>query len=214
MPSASGRIGIPEAHRSQRMWGLRVEPVHEEPNQRRKCSAAPIERIERYILLVRGHKVLLGADLAALYGIQTRVLNQAVKRNAERFPPDFRFRLSAAELEDWRSQSVISNPGAKMGLRRRPFAFTEHGALMAATVLNSKRAIVVSLYIVRAFVRLRNLFATHRELAQRLDRHERKLASDEHAIAGLVTSIGRLMAPLETKRRPIGFIVPEEKRSG
>lgn len=77
---------------------------------------------------MRGHKVLLDADLAALYGVQTRMLNQAVKRNAERFPPDFLFRLSAAELEDWRSHSVISNPGAKMGLRRPPFAFTEHGA--------------------------------------------------------------------------------------
>ena len=101
--------------------------------------AVPVERIEDRILLVRGHKVLLDADLAALYGVETRALNQAVKRNAERFPPDFMFRLSDKELENWRSQFVMSNPKAKMGLRRAPLAFTEHGALMAATVLNSPR---------------------------------------------------------------------------
>lgn len=179
----------------------------------RKSSAAPIERIESRILIVRNHKVLLDADLAALYGVQTRRLNQAVKRNTERFPPDFMFRLTTAELEDWRSQFVISNPGAKMGLRRPPFAFKEHGALMAATVLSSKRAIEVSLYIVRAFVRLREFLATHKDLAQRLDRHERKLASHEQAIAGLVSSLGLLMAPPEIKRRPIGFIAPDEKKS-
>src|SRR6267142_5310772 len=97
-----------------------------------KGSVVPIERIESRILLVRGHKVLLDADLAALYGVETRVLNQAVKRNRERFPADFIFRLSAKELKNWRSQFVMSNPGAKMGLRRAPLAFTEHGALMVA----------------------------------------------------------------------------------
>lgn len=121
--------------------------------------ALPIERIENRILFIRGLKVLLDADLASLYGVQTRVLNQAVKRNAERFPADFMFQLSAKELEDWRSQVVISNPDAKMGLRRAPFVFTEHGALMAASLLNSPRAIETSLYVVRAFVRLREVLA-------------------------------------------------------
>ena len=175
--------------------------------------ALPIERIENRILLIRGHKVLLDADLAALYGVATRALNQAVKRNAERFPPDFMFRLSGNELAAWRSQVVMSNPGAKMGLRRAPFAFTEHGALMAATVLNSPRAVQASLYVVRAFVRLRQFLADHKNLARRLEEHEKKLASHDQAIAGLVNTIRQLMAPPEPpKRRPIGFVTPDEKK--
>ncbi|MFY9314847.1 MAG: ORF6N domain-containing protein [Burkholderiales bacterium] len=169
--------------------------------------ALPVERIENRILLVRGHKVLIDADLAALYGVQTRALNQAVKRNAERFPADFMFRLSARELDAWRSQAVISNPGARMGLRRAPFAFTEHGALMAATVLNSPRAVEVSLYVVRAFVRLRRFLATHKDLARRLAEHEKKLASHDQAIAGLVNTIRNLMSPPEpARKRRIGFV--------
>lgn len=169
--------------------------------------AIPIEHIENRILLVRGHKVLLDADLAALYGVQTRVLNQAVKRNPDRFPRDFMFRLSANELEAWRSQSVISRPSAKMGLRRAPYAFTEHGALMAATVLNSPRAVEASLYVVRAFVRLRQLLATHRNLARRLEEHERKLARHDQAIAGLMSTIRNLLEPRQPlRRRSIGFI--------
>jgi len=147
-------------------------------------TAVPIERIENRILFIRGLKVLLDADLASLYGVETRVLNQAVKRNAERFPADFMFQLSAKELEAWRSQFVISNPGARMGLRRAPFAFTEHGALMAATILNSRRAVETSLYVVRAFVRLREFLASHKDLARRLDQHEKKLSSHDQAIAG------------------------------
>jgi len=98
---------------------------------------------------------MLDADLATLYGVETRVLNQAIKRNLDRFPSDFMFQLSAKDLKNWRSQFVISNPGAKMGLRRAPFAFTEHGAIMAASVLNSRRAVEISVYVVRAFVQLR-----------------------------------------------------------
>jgi hypothetical protein len=177
--------------------------------------ALPTERIENHILLVRGHKVLLDADLASLYGVATRALNQAVKRNAERFPPDFMFQLSAKELEAWRSQFVMSNPGARMGLRRAPFAFTEHGALMAATVRNSPRAVETSLYVVRAFLRLRQFLATHKDLARRLEEHEKKLATHDQAIAGLINAIRQLMAPPEpTKRRPIGFVNPDEKKPG
>ena len=172
--------------------------------------AVPIERIENRILLLRGLKVLLDADLASLYGVQTRVLNQAVKRNAERFPADFMFRLSARELEAWRSQVVMSNPTARMGLRRAPFAFTEHGALMAATVLNSRRAVQTSLYVVRAFLRLREFLASHKDLARRLDQHEKKLSSHDQAIAGLVNTIRSLMAPPEPKRRRIGFVQNED----
>ena len=150
--------------------------------RKRVVALVALERVENHILLVRGHKVLLDADLAALYGVETRVLNQAVKRNPDRFPSDFVFRLSEKELKAWRSQVVISNPGAKMGLRRAPYAFTEHGALMAATVLNSSRAVETSVYVVRAFVRLRRLLATHKELARRLAEHEEadKPRSSDH----------------------------------
>ena len=142
------------------------------------------------IVLLRGQRVIIDADLADLYGVETRVLNQAVKRNLERFPEDFTFQLSAREMENWRSQLVISNSSAKMGLRRPPFAFTEHGALMAAAVLNSPRAVEMSLYVVRAFVRMREVLATHKELARRLDQLEarigRKLATHDQAIAGIL----------------------------
>jgi hypothetical protein len=172
----------------------------------------PIDRVERRILLIRGQKVLLDADLAALYGVETRVLNQAVNRNAERFPSDFMFRLNRKEFENWRSQFVISNPGAKMGLRRAPHAFTEHGALMVATVLNSRRAVETSLYVVRAFVRLREFLAAHKDLARRLDQHEKRLASHDQAITGLVRTIRHLMTRPEPKRRPIGFVVPDDRK--
>src|SRR5258708_10973566 len=105
------------------------------------------------------------------------------------------FRLSAKELEAWRSHAVMSNPGARMGLRRTPFAFTEHGALMAATVLNSPRAVETSVYVVRAFVRLRELLASNKELGRRLDQLERELGSREQAIACLVNTIRNLMSP-------------------
>jgi len=107
----------------------------------------------------------------------------------------------------------MSNPGARMGLRRAPFAFTEHGALMAATVLNSARAVETSLYVVRAFVRLRQFLATHKDLARRLEAHEKKLSTHDHAIAGLVNTIRQLMAPPEPSiRRPIGFVTPDDKK--
>ena len=174
---------------------------------------------------MRGQKVLLDADLAALYGVETRMLNQAVKRNLERFPADFMFQLSAKEFENWRSQLVISNPGAKMGLRRAPFAFTEHGALMAASVLNSPRAVEVSLYVVRAFVRLRETLATHKGLAAKLEELEQKtealalrhdtLAANTHAqLRQVFEAIRELMSAPETKRRPIGFVIPDEKKRG
>src|SRR5947208_11730932 len=118
----------------------------------RRGSVVPIERIESRILLVRGDKVLLDADLATLYGVQTRRLNEQVRRNLARFPADFMFQLTDAEFELLMSQFATSNPG-RGGRRKRPLVFTEHGALMAATVLNSARAVEVSLYVVRAFVR-------------------------------------------------------------
>lgn len=190
-----------------------------------KPALLPIGRIENRILLVRGQKVLLDSDLAALYAVETRVLNQAVKRNLERFPADFMFRLSAKEFENWRSQVVMSKPGAIMGLRRAPFAFTEHGALMAASVLNTPRAVEVSLYVVRAFVRLRETLVAHKELAAKLGeleqktealalRHDTLAANTRAQLRQVFEAIRELMSPPEPKRRPIGFITPEEKKRG
>jgi len=173
----------------------------------------PVETIAERILLIRGHKVLVDADLASLYGVETRALNQAVKRNPDRFPADFMFKLSPRELKLWRSHFVISNPAAKMALRRPPLAFTEHGALMAATVLNSPRAVKASLYVVRAFVQLRQFLAMHTELARRLAAHEKRLVSHDQAIAGLMNTIRTLLAPAESPaRRPIGFVIEREEK--
>ena len=155
--------------------------------------------------------------------METRVLNQAVKRNLERFPADFMFQLSAEELEQWRSQLVISNPGARMGIRRSPYAFTEHGALMAATALSSDRAVEMSVYVVRAFVQLREVLATHKDLAAKLATLERKtqaLAMKHDALAQntrlqlkqLFETIRELMATPEPKKRSIGFVVPVDKK--
>ena len=158
---------------------------------------------------MRGQKVLLDTDLAALYDVPTKRLNEQVKRNPGRFPGDFVFALTRAERDE-----VVANCD---NLQRpkfsptMPFAFTEHGALMAASVLNTPRAVEVSLYVVRAFVELRDALATNKELATRLDelesRLERKLATHDHAIAGILEAIRQLMAPpAPTKKRRIGLV--------
>ncbi|MGA7986002.1 MAG: ORF6N domain-containing protein [Burkholderiales bacterium] len=177
-------------------------------------SALPLERIEGRIVLIRGRKVLLDVDLAHLYGVSTKRFNEQVRRNIARFPEDFMFRLSAAEWDALRSQIATLERGRGRHRKYLPLAFTEHGAIMAATVLNSARATEVSVYVVRAFVRLREFLAEHKDLARRLDAHERKLASHDQAIAGLVDTIRTLMAPAEPKRRPIGFVRPDDKKRG
>jgi len=171
--------------------------------KRKAASLVPVERIERSILLIRGRKVLLDRDLAELYGVETRVLVQAVKRNQERFPEDFMFQLSAEELGHWRSHFVISNSGAKMGLRRRPYAFTEQGVAMLSSVLRSPRAVQVNIEIMRAFVRLRQLVASHDQLAGKLAALERKY---DQQFKVVFDAIRELMTPPEAKRaRRIGF---------
>lgn len=156
------------------------------------------------ILLIRGKKVILDADLAGLYGVETRRLNEQVKRNADRFPEDFMFQLSLEEFDILKSQFAISTPRWG-GRRKRPFAFTEHGVIMAAGVLNTSKAIDVSVYVVRAFVRLREYLATHKELAHKLVELEKKLDTHDEAIQSLIMAIRRLMEPPKTKRQRIGF---------
>src|ERR1700691_1983397 len=131
----------------------------------RTPATAPF--IERRICVIRGQKVMLDSDLAEIYQVPTKALNQAVKRNPDRFPADFMFQLSRDEFENWRSQIATSNPGARMGIRRPPYAFTEHGVAMLSSVLNSARAIRMSILIVRAFVKLRGLPTANKDLAAR-----------------------------------------------
>lgn len=162
-----------------------------------------VANIESKILLIRGQKVMLDADLAELYGVETRRLNEQVGRNIERFPVDFMFQLTAEEFANLKSQFATSSWG---GRRKLPYAFTEHGAIMAASVLNSQRAIEISVHVVRAFVHLRDLISGNKELSAKLDQLERKVAGHDRAIAELINAIRQLMAPsAPNKKRPIGF---------
>jgi ORF6N domain len=184
-----------------------------------KAKPVPVatEQIAPRIFMLRGEKVLLDADLAELYGTSTGRFNEQVKRNLERFPKDFMFQLTEQEFRNLRSQFATSSlPPSWGGRRYPPFAFTEHGAIMAASVLNTPRAIEVSVYVVRAFVQLRELLFSNKALTKRLDeleaRIERKLDSHDQAITGLIHTIRELMTPADPtppKKRRIGFVQDE-----
>jgi hypothetical protein len=161
------------------------------------------ELVVRRILLLRGQKVMLDVDLAELYGVATRVLNQAVKRNSERFPQDFMFHLTQQEKSE-----VITNCDHLAKLKfssSLPYAFTEHGALMLGNVLKSSRAIQVSLLVVRSFVQLREMLSSNKELAAKLEQLERKISTHDQAIAGLIGAIRQLTATPASASRSIGF---------
>ena len=162
-----------------------------------------IDQIEPMILTLRGHKVILDKDLAELYGVPTWRLNEQVKRNRRRFPDDFMFQLEIDEVEALRSQNAISKSG-RGGRRYSPYAFTEHGAIMAASVLNSPRAVEVSVFVVRAFVKLRQLLASHADLARKVDALEKKYDAQFKVV---FDAIRQLMAPPpeERPKRRIGF---------
>ena len=172
----------------------------------------PIELIERRIYLIRGHKVMLDSDLAELYQVPTKRLNEAVKRNRTRFPADFMIQLTTAELTNWRSQIATSNPAAKMGLRRPPYAFTELGVAMLSSVLNSERAVQMNILIMRAFVQLREVLAINKGLAHKLEHLERTQRQHTSVINVVVEEIQKLKAaPPPRPRRRIGFKSPEDK---
>ncbi len=168
------------------------------------------ESVAQRILLIRGHKVMIDADLADLYGVPTKALNQAVRRNLERFPPDFMFQLTAEE-----KQGVVTNCDHLAKLKfssSLPNAFTEHGALMLGNVLKSSRAVEISLLVVRTFVQLREMLSTHKELATKLEELERKISSHDQAIAGLIDAIRQLMQVPAGSSRPIGFTADINRR--
>ena len=170
-------------------------------------SLIPVESIERSILLIRHHKVMLDSDLAELYGVTTKRLNEQVKRNRARFPEDFMFQLTASEAEILRSQIATSKKGGG-GRRYRPYAFKEQGVAMLSSVLNSERAIQVNIEIMRAFVRLRRMLASHAVLARKLDVLEKKYNTQFKVV---FDAIRELMRPPESKKRPIGFLVEEPR---
>ena len=188
----------------------------------------PTGQIEQSIYLLRGQKVLLDFDLARLYGVTTKALNQAVKRNWERFPDDFMFRLTSEEMSNLKSQIVTSKqqgPGKKAitsnrsqfvtgslkhrEAKSRPFAFTEQGVAMLSSVLKSPRAVKVNIAIMRAFVKLRETLETNRELAQKFSELQARVGRHDEEIAAIINAIRQLMAPPEKPRRDIGFHVRE-----
>ncbi len=176
----------------------------------RRSHALLPARVEGRIREIRGVQVMLDSDLAAIYGVPTKAFNQAIKRNAERFPQDFAFRLTEAECAALRSQFVTSKTG-RGGRRYLPWAFTEHGAIMAASVLNSPRAVEMSVFVVRAFVRLRDFARGHAELAAKLRQLERRVGAHDHEIAEILQAIRQLTRPPASSRRRIGFTRESER---
>ena len=174
--------------------------------EHRSQAMVPLKRIESAILMLRGERVLLDTILAELYGVPIRVLNQAVKRNGKRFPPDFMFQLTSEEQDRLRSQFVILKVGRGKHRKYQPYAFTEQGIAMLSSVLNSERAIMVNIEIMRAFVRLRRWMITHADLARKLAALENKYDTQFRAV---FDAIRRLMAPPDRSRKEIGFKVKE-----
>ncbi len=169
-----------------------------------------VESVASKILNLRGQRVIIDADLARLYGVETRTLNQAVKRNIERFPDDFMFQITKEEKEQ-----VITNCDHLSKLKFSsylPNAFTEHGAIMAANILNSTKAVEMSIFVVRAFIRLREMFSTHRKLSDKLAELEKRLSSHDQDINMIINAIRQLMAPPAQKKRRIGFIADEDMK--
>jgi hypothetical protein len=160
------------------------------------------EALAGRIVVIRGQRVLLDSDLAALYEVETRRLNEQIKRNMGRFPVDFMFQLTSDEFANLKSQFATSSWG---GRRKLPLAFTEHGAIMAASVLNSDRAVEMSVYVVRAFVQLRAVLLDHKALADKLAALERRVSHHDNSLSEVIDAIRALMAQPEPANRPIGF---------
>ena len=172
-----------------------------------KPDTALVFPVESRILVLRHQKVILDGDLAGLYGVTVKRLNEQIKRNRERFPPDFMFQLTASEAQLLRLQFATSKAG-RGGRRYLPYALTEHGAIMAATVLNSERAIQMSVFVVRAFVPLRQALASNQPLAAKIDALEHRLDTHDSAIQELIDTIRELMETEEPSKGKIGFELP------
>jgi hypothetical protein len=178
------------------------------PRSKKLISLAEEDVISK-IYLIRGKKVLIDRDLAALYGVETRVVNQAVRRNLKRFPADFMFQLTPAELKNWTSQIVISGSD-KMGLRKPPLVFTEEGVAMLSSVLNSEIAIAVNIQIIRIFSRMREAFLTQKDILLKLEQLERKMEDRDADIQTIFAALKELVHTPQTERTFIGFKQQEE----
>ena len=164
----------------------------------------PDEVVMNKIYVIRGKKIMIDRDLAELYGVETRTLNQAVRRNEQRFPEDFMFQMTSKELEDWKSQIVISNR-EKMGLRKPPLVFTEQGVAMLSSVLNSDRAIQVNIQIIRIFTRLREMLLTHQDLLIKMNELETRIGNHDKSIKQIFAYLEELIKEKGQPREPIGF---------
>ncbi len=163
------------------------------------------------IYVVRRQKIMLDRDLAELYGIETKALKQAVKRNLKRFPSDFMFIMNNKEFQNWRSQFVTSNFGDKMGLRYKPFCFTEQGATMLACILNSPRAITVNIQIIRIFTRLKEMLLSNKEILVKLEQLEKKVTGHDSEIRTIFNALKQLLTQSVRQRRRIGFRRKDEQ---
>jgi len=163
------------------------------------------EVIMNKIYLLRGRKIMLDRDLAELYGVETKALKQAVRRNTDRFPEDFMFEMNKQEFENWRSQIVTSNEGDKKGLRYAPFCFTEQGVTMLSCILNSKRAITINVQIIRIFAKLREMILTHKDILLKMQQLEKKITNHDENIQMIFDTLRKLLNPLQAPRRRIGF---------
>ena len=186
-------------------WGEKLE----------KDQSLATPRIETCILTFRGQRVIIDRDLAEIYGVETRRLNEQVKRNKERFPEDFIFRLTREETEMWiRSRSQIATLKRGQNVKYRPYAFTEHGAIMAANVLNSRLAIRMSVYVVRAFIKIREMAIAHRELSRRIDELEKRLNVHDEQTQVIISAIRQLMAAPEKQPKKIDLTLICQAHSG
>jgi hypothetical protein len=170
----------------------------------KEIPITPDEVIMNKIYMIRSKKVMIDRDLAELYGVETRVLNQAVKRNPDRFPDDFMFRMTNDEMENWKSQFVISNR-EKMGLRKPPLAFTEQGLAMLSSVLNSEKAILVNIQIIRIFTKMREMLLTHKDLLIKMNELESKFSNQDKSIKQIFAYLKQLVKEQESPRQAIGF---------
>lgn len=178
-----------------------------------ESAIVTLDQVERKIFLIRGQQILLDSDLAALYGVETRVLNQAVRRNIERFPEDFLLTLTREEFDNLISQSVTSSSKNFGGRRKLPFAFTEQGVAMLSSVLNSERAVQVNIAIMRAFVNMRKLAVTNEEVAKRLAVIERKIDHHDENFKKVFGAIRAMLNPPAKPQKRIGYIQEKKKRS-
>jgi hypothetical protein len=175
---------------------------------RRRKSSLAAGRVEDRIYTVRGRRIMLDRDLAEVYGVPTKRLNEQVKRNRDRFPEDFAFQLTLGELRNWMSQFATSNSAVKMGLRKPPYVFTEHGAVAAAFVLNSRVAVSASIQIVRAFNRLRQTALDQSDLTDALEKLVRKVAGHDEQFEQVFAALRTLAGPQMRRRKQIGFKPP------